>query len=218
MAGNEEIIVDAEVWEPEQEDSFVLLSCKKCGKNVPAHYEFCPHCKKRLQKKKQKKTKLVVGLVITLLSLSTIVSTLCAIIYHDWYVDAIDDKYIIMDKLDQANALYAELKQQQESNASTQKSTPIVTPQTTRPAPQPTAAATKKPQQKVCAAASCGNPVEDDWENHIYCNLHECEKNGCMGYRDDPLSAYCAAHRCVRQGCHAERLSNRDVCISHAYE
>ena len=61
MAGNEEIIVDAEVWEPEQEDSFVLLSCKKCGKNVPAHYEFCPHCKKRLQKKKQKKNKACSG-------------------------------------------------------------------------------------------------------------------------------------------------------------
>lgn len=63
MADNEEIIVDAEVWEPEQEDSIMLLSCKKCGNNVPAHYEFCPYCKNRLKKRKGKNQKLYWGLL-----------------------------------------------------------------------------------------------------------------------------------------------------------
>lgn len=228
MANDEEIIVDAEVWEPEQEDNIMLLSCKKCGNTVPAHYEFCPYCKKRLQKRKRKKSKVVLGLVITLLSLSTIASTLCAITYYNLYAESEDyyDLYIetktknniLTDKLIRTKKLYNELSQQQETNANTHTSVSIETPKPTIKAiPQATVAPTPIPQPKVCAVESCSNPLEQ-YETHIYCNLHECEEYDCMGYRDDPLSAYCAAHRCVRPGCHAKRGSGYDICINHKYE
>lgn len=218
MANDEEIIVDAAVWEPEQEDHITVRSCKKCGNTVPTHYEFCPYCKNRLKKKKRKKSKVVFGLVITLLSLSTIASTLCAIIYRDWYVGAIYDKNIVTEELDHITDLYNELKQKQGTSTSAEETLPIASPSpTVRQTPQPTAAPTPKPQPKVCAVESCSNPL-DQYETHIYCNLHECEKSGCMGYRDDPLSAYCVAHRCVHPGCHAERFPGSDLCIAHKYE
>lgn len=73
----------------EQNGDAQLTHCKKCKNDVPAHFMFCPYCKKRLHKRPRKKwnCKVPKGAMITIVCLS--ISTISLLGYSIWLYNGV---------------------------------------------------------------------------------------------------------------------------------